>query len=80
MDYRQWRDEMRQAIDRYLPRIQAVVGDLLRLEPDTVTDGPDSAALRRAEAADPPLPPPALLGAGQSAPRRYTRLGGRSHR
>lgn len=56
MDYRQWRDEMRQAIARYMPRIQAVFSKSFQLELDTVTDEIDSAALRKAEETEPPLP------------------------
>lgn len=56
VDYLRWRDDMRQVIDGYLPRIQAVFARFRQLEPDTVTDEGDPAALRKAEEADPPLP------------------------
>ncbi|WP_116203739.1 SMI1/KNR4 family protein [Amycolatopsis circi] len=56
MDYLQWRDEMRQAIDGYMPRIQAIFARFGELEPDTVSDEVDSVALRKAEEVDPPLP------------------------
>lgn len=46
---------MRQAIDRYMPRIQAIFS-MLQLEWDTVPDEVDPTALRRAEEFDPPLP------------------------
>ncbi|MFC5113851.1 hypothetical protein ACFPN7_07865 [Amycolatopsis halotolerans] len=56
VDYLQWRDDMRQAIDGYMPRIQAIFARLGQLEPDTVSDEVDSVALTKAEEADPPLP------------------------
>ncbi|WP_409181372.1 hypothetical protein F9C11_33565 [Amycolatopsis sp. VS8301801F10] len=54
MDYLQWREDMREAIDGYLPRIQAIFARLGQLEPDTVTDEVDSVALSKAEEADLP--------------------------
>lgn len=56
MDYRKWCAEMRQAIECYMRHLQAVYGDLLRLDPDTVTDEVDPAALARARKLDPPFP------------------------
>ncbi|MGV9296419.1 hypothetical protein [Amycolatopsis sp. NPDC003676] len=56
MDYLPWRDDMRQAIDGYMPRIQAVFARFGQLEPDTVSDEVDSVALTKAEEVDPPLP------------------------
>ncbi|SFQ81134.1 hypothetical protein SAMN05421854_12918 [Amycolatopsis rubida] len=60
VDYLRWRDDMRRAIDGYLPRIQAIFARFGQLEPDTVTDEADPVALRKAREADPPLPPSLL--------------------
>ncbi|MBN9739684.1 hypothetical protein DMP23_00970 [Amycolatopsis sp. A1MSW2902] len=57
MDYRQWCEDMRQAIERYMSRMQAIFRRI-QLEPDTVTEEVDEAALRKA--AEFGLPPSLL--------------------